>query len=165
MPHPEFETVRQRYQRACGYCGVTEITAGGTLTVDHYQPRIAGGGNEEDNLIYACPKCNQYKHDFWPDADDLAYERRILHPLLDELATHLTENEQNGFLESLTETGRFHIALLRLNRPQLVEHRLLRRIQRTIDEKQRLLEQQNAQLKKTIVAQERYIAMLEALLE
>lgn len=42
----------------------------------------------------------------------------------DDLAVHFHSNEQTGLLEALTETGRFHIATLRLNRPQLVKYRL-----------------------------------------
>ncbi len=165
MPHPKLESIRQRYQRSCGYCGVTEASVGGELTVDHHQPRTAGGGDDDDNLVYACVKCNQYKGDFWPDSDDVAHGRRVLHPLLDDLTAHLAENEQTGHMQALTETGRFHIALLRLNRPQLVEHRLIRRLHRVSSEKRDLLEQQNAELRKTIAAQERYIATLEAQLE
>lgn len=33
MRHPKLESVRQRYQRACGYCGVTEAAVGSDLTV------------------------------------------------------------------------------------------------------------------------------------
>jgi hypothetical protein len=165
MRHPKFEAVRQRYQRTCGYCGVTETDVGSELTVDHYQPRVAGGSDNDDNLIYACIKCNQYKGDFWPDADDVTHGRRVLHPLQDDREAHVVEHEQTGSVEALTETGRFHMALLRLNRPQLVEHRLVRRLQRVLREKQDLLQQQIAELEKTIGAQERYIAMLEAQLE
>lgn len=165
MRRPEFEAVRRRYQYACGYCGVTEAAAGGELTIDHYRPRAAGGGDDDDNLIYACVKCNQYKGEFWPHAEDMAQDRRVLHPWLDDLRTHLSEDEQTGHLQALTETGRFHIALLRLNRPQLVAHRLARRLERVLTEKQQLLEQQLAELRKTIAAQERYIAILEAQLK
>ena len=84
---------------------------------------------------------------------------------LDNLHIHLQENEQTGLLEALTTTGRFHIALLRLNRPQLVEHRLVRRLQHVLHEKQRLLKQQNEELQKTIAAQDGYIALLRAQLE
>jgi hypothetical protein len=133
--------------------------------VDHYRPRGAGGGDEDENLVYACVKCNQYKGEFWPDAEDLAQGRRVLHPLLDDLTVHLREDEQTGHVQALTETGRFHIALLRLNRPQLVEHRLAHRLWRVLEEKRQLLEQQNAELRKTIAAQEQYIAMLESELE
>lgn len=96
---------------------------------------------------------------------DVVQGRRVLHPLIDDLTIHLTENEQTGRLQPLTETGRFHIALLRLNRPQLVKHRIDRRLQRVLVEKQHLLERQIADLRKTIAAQERYIAILEAQLK
>lgn len=165
MRHPKFDSVRQRYHQRCGYCDVTETTVGGELTIDHHRPKAAGGDDEDDNLVYACIKCNQYKGDFWPDQDDVAQGRRVLHPLLDDLNAHLIENEQTGRVEARTETGRFHLTLLRLNRPQLIEHRLARRLLDVLSEKQRLLEQQNAELRKTIAAQERYIALLEEQLE
>ena len=165
MSHPKLASVRQRYHHACGYCGVTETTVGSELTIDHYRPRKAGGGEDENNLVYACVKCNQYKGEFWPDDEDLALGRRVLHPVFDDLTAHVSENEQTGRVDALSETGRFHIALLRLNRPQLIEHRLVHRIQTLLREKQLLLERQNEELRKTIEAQERYIALLEAQLK
>jgi hypothetical protein len=165
MPHSKLSSVRHRYQNACGYCGVTETTVGSELTIDHYRPQSAGGGDDENNLIYACMKCNQYKGDFWPDDEDLTLEQRVLHPQLDDLAAHVRENEQTGQIDAISETGKFYIALLRLNRPQLIEHRLVRSIRTIVSEKQRLLEQQNVELQKTIEVQERYIAILEAQLE
>ena len=162
MRYPLFEAVRERFQRACGYCGVTEITVGGELTLDHYRPRAAGGSDDWDNLVYACVRCNQYKGDFWPDSTDLADARRILHPGVDDIAGHVVTDENTGYLHGLTPTGVFHIALLRLNRSQLVTHRLAQRLQRVFEEKIHLLEQQNAELQKTIAAQERYLALLTA---
>lgn len=165
MPHPDLESIRLRYQYACGYCGVTEVDVGGELTIDHYRPKSASGGDDADNLVYACARCNQYKGDFWPDPDCIARQRRVLHPLLDDLAAHLVEDDQTGRIKALSETGRFHVALLRLNRPQLTAHRLARQLLLVLDEKQHLLEQQNADLKKTMEAQEDYIVLLESLLE
>lgn len=162
MSHPLFEAVRQRYRQSCGYCGVTETTVGGELTLDHYQPLSAGGSDELDNLVYACMKCNQYKSDFWPDDADLAQGRRLLQPGIDDAFLHMSEDEATGRLHGLTPTGAFHITVLRLNRPQLVAHRLARRLQRILEEKVRLLEQQNAELERTIAAQERYLDVLGA---
>lgn len=110
-------------------------------------------------------KCNQYTGGFWPDDDDIAHGRRVLHPLLDDWTAHLSENEQTGYLDALSDTGQFYIALLRLNRPQLVANRLERRIYQILGEKQRLLAQQNEELRKTIAAQEQYILMLDAQLK
>ena len=162
MPHPKLLSVRQQYQYACGYCGVTETAVGGELTVDHYQPRSTGGGEDDDNLIYACVKCNLYKGEFWPDDEDIMSERRVLHPILDDWADHIREDAQTGYLEALTQAGQFHIALLRLNRSQLVAHRLERRIYSILQEKHQLLVRHNKELRKTITAQEQYILMLEA---
>lgn len=78
MPHLDIESIRQRYRYTCGYCGVTEVDAGGELTIDHYRPRSAGGDDDEANLVYACVRCNQYKGDFWPDSDDLARQQRVV---------------------------------------------------------------------------------------
>lgn len=160
MRHPQFRAISELFQWACGYCGVTEVTVGGELTLDHYCPRVAGGGDRQDNLVYACVRCNQYKGDFWPLDADLAQGRRVLHPHVDDLSMHIVEDEKTGYLRELTVTGAFHIALLRLNRPQLVAHRLARRLQRVIEEKIDLLQQQNADLEKTISAQERYLRLL-----
>jgi hypothetical protein len=109
VAHPKHEDVRQRYGFRCGYCGVTEADTAGELTVDHYQPVTAGGDDSDDNLVYACFRCNTYKADFFPQADDVRAGRRLLHPFLDPIALHLRE-EETGLLEPLTEIGRNHIA-------------------------------------------------------
>lgn len=162
MPHPLYETVRERFRYACGYCGVTEITVGGELTLDHYRPQAAGGADSLENLVYACIRCNQYKGDFWPDADDLTLGRRVLHPGVDDVSAHLIEDKATGQLRGLTQTGAFHIALLRLNRSQLISHRLARHLLLILSEKVHLLEQQNVELEKTIAAQERYLELLRS---
>ena len=54
------KTIRILYAFACGYCGVTETEVGGRLTIDHYQPKDAGGSDALDNLVYACHVCNGF---------------------------------------------------------------------------------------------------------
>jgi 5-methylcytosine-specific restriction endonuclease McrA len=98
------DLIRQRYGYACGYCGVTEVSAGGVLTVDHHRPLSAGGDEHLDNLVYACVRCNQYKHSFWPTDVEQAHGFRVLHPLQDLLTHHYRLNHQTGQLEPLTET-------------------------------------------------------------
>ena len=158
------DLLRQRYDFRCGYCGVSETDVGGELTVDHWRPLAAGGDESGDNLVYACIRCNQYKGGFFPSPDDLAHTRRVLHPLRDDLSAHIHENRRTGELEPVTATGRFHISLLQLNRPALIERRLRRRLAELLTEKQRLSEAENAQLRVTIAAQEAYIAHLRQLL-
>ena len=164
MAHADHEQVRQRYGQRCGYCGVSEVDTGSTLTVDHYQPLAAGGSEAWDNLVYACFKCNQYKGEFAPNAQDVVAKRRVLHPLYDDLAVHIRENRHSGELEPLSETGRFHIELLQLNRPALVEYRLRRLLSVVVAKKQQLLEAENAQLRAIIAAQEIFIGHLKEVL-
>jgi len=122
MRQDEPEAIRQRFQFRCGYCGVSESDVGAKLTVDHFQPRSQGGLDDPENLVYCCHACNEFKGRCWQRNSP----HRILHPLRDDLAAHLVEQE-DGTLQALSETGTFHIETLHLNRPQLVAYRCERR--------------------------------------
>ncbi len=161
MAHPRHKDVRRRYRGRCGYCDVAEAETGGELTVDHYQPTSAGGDDSEDNLVYCCFRCNSYKGDFVPTPEDMHHGFRILHPLLDDLTLHLRENPHIGALEPLTETGRFHIDLLYLNRPQLIELRLPRKLHGLLTESYTVLRDENEHLRFQIVLLEHYLKELE----
>lgn len=141
--------VRERFDFCCGYCGVSETQAGAQLTLDHFQPRSQGGGNALENLVYCCHACNENKGDYWqPDA-----AARILHPLRDDLNEHLRE-QADGTLDALSDTGVFHIRRLRLNRPELIAHRLSKRRDRAAD-------QHEADLREQLrLAEERYQSLL-----
>jgi hypothetical protein len=160
VAHARHEDVRRRYGFRCGYCGVSEADTGGELTVDHHQPVVAGGDDRDENLVYACFRCNLYKGDFFPNEGDLARGHRVLHPLQEDMAAHLRLNELSGLLEPRSETGRFHITLLRLNRRTLVRHRIQSRMIALLAMTQELLAAENAQLRATLTAQENYIAQL-----
>ena len=126
MAHPKHPSVRVRYGACCGYCGISETDAGGGLTVDHFEPVSAGGDDSDDNLVYACFRCNLYKGDLLPVDASRPVEQRLLHPLTDNVSDHLRENRETARLEPLTVTGAFHSASLRLNRVELIAHRLRR---------------------------------------
>ena len=160
MAHPQHEEVRERFTHCCGYCGVSEADAAGELTVDHYRPVNAGGDEAADNLVYCCSRCNLFKGGFWPTPDDTAHGRRVLHPRLDDLNAHYRVNERTGEVEPLTDTGRFHVELLHLDRSALTAHRLQKRLNLLRAENQQLLEAENAQLRATIQAQEEYLRRL-----
>lgn len=164
MRRAEFDELRRQFNYACGYCQVTEVSVGGELTVDHFQPRAAGGSDDPNNLVYACQRCNSYKHRFWPTDDEIRQGNRLLHPLRDNLSQHIQPNHMTGKLEAITPSGHFHITLLQLNRPQLVKHRLARQLANVVQQKLTLFEQQNREMYNTIQTQQRYIDLLEALL-
>jgi hypothetical protein len=159
MAHPRLE-VRRRFDGRCGYCGVSESDTGGLLTVDHFLPLSAGGDDSDANLIYACFRCNTYKGDWHASDNDLRQDHRLLHPLLDSVAQHLREVPESGHLEPSTPRGRFHIALLRLNRPELVEYRLQHRLRQLFLETLELVRDENRLLKLRVANLERYLEQL-----
>lgn len=96
---------------------------GSELELDHFQPRAADGSDEVANLVYCCTTCNRLKGDFW--LDEPSNLQRLLHPQRDDFGSHLRQ-EADGRVAALTETGAFHLARLRLNRPPLVALRRAR---------------------------------------
>ena len=123
MAHFKHQSVRVLYAYCCGYCGLSETDAGGELTVDHHEPVSAGGDDSDENLVYACFRCNLHKGAFTPSEAQRAQGLRLLHPLRDNLAEHIQENRETGRLESLTAIGALHIFTLELNRDALIANR------------------------------------------
>lgn len=118
------QQVRERANFACEYCGVTETDVGGELTIDHFQPQSKSGEDSLENLVYCCVKCNQHKADYWIDDSNAP---SLWNPRTEQFIEHFLRLI-DGNLYPLTDKAQFTIRLLRLNRPQLVEHRL--RLQR-----------------------------------
>jgi len=116
--------VRAIYQFRCGYCGVSEEDSGAELEIDHHQPQSRGGSNEPENLVYCCPKCNQYKGSYWHEID--LPHIPLLHPQRDDFHAHLRE-EDNGEIIGKTKEGSFLIQRLHLNRPELIVYRRKKR--------------------------------------
>ena len=114
------ETVRQRAQFACEYCGVTETDTGGELTIDHFQPHTKGGTDVPENLLYCCHRCNQYKASYWPVQPQ---EPSLWHPQHNPMERHLLLLA-DGTLYPITDVGAFTLKRLRLNRPPLVAYRV-----------------------------------------
>lgn len=50
------ERLKMTLPQACVYCG-----APSTLSLDHLLPRVRGGRDEADNLVWACRTCNSSK--------------------------------------------------------------------------------------------------------
>jgi 5-methylcytosine-specific restriction endonuclease McrA len=62
---------KRRLLTPCFYCGNRFRL--GLLTFDHVKPRSEGGGSTQDNLVLACPDCNNSRN-----PDFKAKERRAL---------------------------------------------------------------------------------------
>jgi len=69
------ERLKMTVPQACYYCGSTS-----KLSVDHLIPRIKGGADESDNLIWACRSCNSSKRD--RDMMKWMIDRNVFPPIL-----------------------------------------------------------------------------------
>ena len=112
------EYLRTLYDYRCGYCGTTEAQEQAILTRDHFRPIGLQGRNSVDNMVYACLDCNQAKGDYWSDLP----EKRLLHPLQDDLTKHLRYKE-DGTVSPRTHQGSVYVCVLDLNRSKLVQVR------------------------------------------
>ena len=83
--------------------------------IDHVIAEQHDGPTSENNLAYACPKCNQFKGSnlgtLLPGSTDIV---PLYHPREDNWSDHFQLGE-SGVLHPLTDAGRATIRLLDLN--------------------------------------------------
>lgn len=66
------EYLYYRDHAICAYCGVNLTLRKeqyNSITKDHVMPKIRGGSNEWNNVVSACPKCNNAKSDSLPKGE------------------------------------------------------------------------------------------------
>lgn len=137
------EYLSQAFNGKCGYCeSVIDPKFG---SIDRYRPN--NGVREINeyyqdlywwltfewrNLIYCCSECNQYKANYFPitgkrarsSKDDLNNENPLLlNPYEDNINEHIIVNYLDCTFSGKTSKGKQTIALLRLNRDNLISQR------------------------------------------
>ena len=126
VPSSLRQLVRERAQGRCEYCLSPESHATGNFSIEHIQPRDAGGLTEADNLALSCQSCNNFKHIKTNAYDSLSRQYvPLFHPRGDDWDVHFTWTPDEAHLIGLTPTGRATINMLRLNREGVVNLRRL----------------------------------------
>lgn len=159
--------VRKRANFACEYCGITEIESGGELTIDHFQPQSADGGDQLENLVYACFRCNLYKSDYWTTDE----HTQVFNPRTEAFDEHFWLSA-SGKIYAITEKAWLTIKILRLNRLSLINNRhrktekaaeaeLLQHLQ----DAAKLLEQTNLEQAKLLEEQRKLLSEQQRLLK
>lgn len=119
------ERLKMTAPQACYYCG-----AKGALAVDHLIPRIRGGPNEADNLIWACRACNSSKQGrdmlAWATSKGFFPSLLLLRRYLKIVARFCEENGHMDMeLSNSTEADMpFDVSLLPTKFPPLAELKL-----------------------------------------
>jgi len=118
--------VREQFAGCCAYCRSAEVLSVCTYEIEHIVPVSAGGPTSIENLCLSCPTCNRLKGARTIVTDPLTgRDASIFHAQNDDWETHFSWNASGTEIVSQTATGRGTIELLRMNRPALVELRLI----------------------------------------
>ncbi|MEK7276145.1 MAG: HNH endonuclease [Chloroflexota bacterium] len=116
--------VAARAQDYCEYCRSPAQFATQSFTVEHIQPRNAGGATTLDNLAWACFGCNSHKYSKTHAIDpETSKQIALFHPRQQSWADHFAWRDDFSLIVGRTPCGRATIESLQLNRPGLVNLR------------------------------------------
>jgi hypothetical protein len=119
------EQVAKECYFQCVYCSIHESQFGGVnnFQIDHYRPRSKFQKLENDicNLFYACPICNRFKSNDWPNEPDI---NTISYPDPSKIDfCELFEIGDNFEINGKYNSSKYLVVRLFLNRAQLILER------------------------------------------
>jgi HNH endonuclease len=118
------QQVFDRAQGICEYCRCQARFAMGPLVIEHIFPLSQGGTTVAENLALACQGCNNYKYNKTEALDPISSQLvPLFHPRQMAWNDHFAWSEDTTLMIGLTPTGRATVALLRTNRPGVVNLR------------------------------------------
>jgi len=112
---PEVEAfVKQRADGRCEYCQLPESFSELPFQIDHVVARKHRGGNQPDNLAYACLYCNSYKGPNLAGVDPVTGDIvPLFNPRTDRWAEHF--EWRGAWLNGSSARGRATIQVLNIN--------------------------------------------------
>ncbi len=120
------QTICDRAQNCCEYCGCPAEYLPDSFTIDHIQPHQSGGLSTLENLAWACNGCNGYKHTRTLYIDPETEEEVMLfNPRKENWDNHFTWISNYRQIIGRSPTGRATIDALKLNRSGLMNLRRL----------------------------------------
>ncbi len=108
------QMVAHRADGCCEYCRLPQSAVDVTFHVEHIVAKQHGGGDDDENLAFACDRCNFHKGPNLASVDSLTQAVVMLfHPRRDEWETHFTFHGAD--IVGLTPTGHATVQLLQRN--------------------------------------------------
>jgi hypothetical protein len=118
MAHPRHDFVRSRAGSACEYCRIPATVYAGLFTTEHIIARQHGGSDRDDNLAFACARCNLHKGPNIAGLDPETGElTRLFNPRADNWGDHF--GWSGHVLVGRTPIGRTTVRVLAMNEPAI----------------------------------------------
>ena len=116
--------VAARANGLCEYCQSQESFATERFSIEHIEPRAAGGLTVAENLALACQGCNGHKAAKAAAVDpETQTSVTLFHPRQQRWPEHFAWSEDHLRIIGVTPTGRATVMLLHLNRASLLRLR------------------------------------------
>jgi len=109
------EFVRRRAGNQCEYCRLSQIAAPFfTFHVEHVRAKQHSGGDDQENLAFACPDCNRFKG---PNLSAIDPATEAIVPVFNPRTESWDEHFKfmGDEIVGRTPVGRATVALLKMN--------------------------------------------------
>jgi hypothetical protein len=118
--------IRQKAKNRCGYCLTPQEIVSMPLEIEHINPIVEGGTDEEENLWLACRNCNGFKHIKTHAIDPQTKQKALLfNPQKQVWNEHFEFSDNKTEIIGKSVCGRATVIALRLNFEQAVKARKL----------------------------------------
>ncbi len=120
--------IAQQAGFCCEYCLSPADYCPDPYSIEHIEPRSAGGSDDPDNLAFSCQGCNSRKFVATHAPDPVTGELvRLFHPRQDAWQDHFAWQADFTWIVGTSPCGRATIERLQLNRAAVVNLRQLLR--------------------------------------
>ncbi len=122
------DAVFKRAGFLCEYCLTPMAFCPDPPSVEHVEPKSAGGTDDMSNLAMTCQGCNNHKYVSTQSLDpESGQQVPLYHPRNDPWNEHFRWSPDLTAIIGTTPTGRATMEKLQLNRPELINLRRLLR--------------------------------------
>lgn len=116
--------VRERANGCCEYCRISADCVYAKMHIDHIEPQVLGGSDDENNLCFTCPNCNIAKGSLISALDPLTEQATpLFNPRNQYWAEHFTWANDRATILGLTACGRATVKALKINFLESLEFR------------------------------------------
>ncbi|MFQ5797002.1 MAG: HNH endonuclease, partial [Candidatus Bipolaricaulia bacterium] len=116
IPPPIRTRVAEQARHRCGYCLAHQQYVYEKLQIEHIEPRVLGGSDDEDNLWLSCSLCNRYKSSKTHGRDPVTGRRvRLFNPRQQKWKRHFRWSEDGTEVIGRTVCGRATVEALNMN--------------------------------------------------